>query len=252
VHGTGFTVHDRDGKFRFPLGVAFTLRRAKSKAPALHCRAESPATISTGQRPVKTGVYRQPALKGHNPAIDSMSPFQGLTFAARSTPRVTPSASPAVMHNPALAGRSGGSAVKSRRDGTLLTVCFSLRIFSLRAVLLSALMFFFCANLHARVTIGVLSYTRCVLSYTRCALSYTKCVLSYTKCVLSYTKCALSYTRYALSYTRYALSYTRCALSYTRYALSYTRYALSYTKYALSYTKYRYYYYNYFFKFKKL
>jgi hypothetical protein len=48
---------------------------------------------------------------------------------------------------------------KSRRDGTLLTVCFSLReislrTFSLRAILLPALMFFFCAGLHAQVTIG--------------------------------------------------------------------------------------------------
>jgi uncharacterized protein (TIGR02145 family) len=38
---------------------------------------------------------------------------------------------------------------KSRRDGTLLTVCFSLR-----AVLLPALRFFFCANLPAQVTMG--------------------------------------------------------------------------------------------------
>jgi hypothetical protein len=43
---------------------------------------------------------------------------------------------------------------KSRRDGTLLTVCFSLRAISLRAVLLPALAFFTCANLHAQVTIG--------------------------------------------------------------------------------------------------
>jgi hypothetical protein len=38
---------------------------------------------------------------------------------------------------------------KSRRDGTLLTVCFSLR-----AILLLALAFFSCADLHAQVTIG--------------------------------------------------------------------------------------------------
>jgi hypothetical protein len=48
---------------------------------------------------------------------------------------------------------------KSRRDGTLLTVCFSLRtfslrIFSLRAILLPALAFFSCANLYAQVLIG--------------------------------------------------------------------------------------------------
>jgi uncharacterized protein (TIGR02145 family) len=38
---------------------------------------------------------------------------------------------------------------KSRRDGTLLTVCFSLR-----AILLPALLFFTCANLPAQVTMG--------------------------------------------------------------------------------------------------
>jgi hypothetical protein len=38
---------------------------------------------------------------------------------------------------------------KSRRDGTLLTVCFSLR-----EILLFALAFFSCANLSAQVTIG--------------------------------------------------------------------------------------------------
>jgi uncharacterized protein (TIGR02145 family) len=48
---------------------------------------------------------------------------------------------------------------KSRRDGTLLPVCFSLRTFSLqtfslRAIFLHALMFFFCANLSAQVTMG--------------------------------------------------------------------------------------------------
>jgi plastocyanin len=43
---------------------------------------------------------------------------------------------------------------KSRRDSTLLTVCFSLRAFSLRTILLPALMFFSCASLHAQVTIG--------------------------------------------------------------------------------------------------
>jgi uncharacterized protein (TIGR02145 family) len=43
---------------------------------------------------------------------------------------------------------------KSRRDGTLLTVCDSLRTFSLREILLPALMFFFCANLSAQVTMG--------------------------------------------------------------------------------------------------
>jgi uncharacterized protein (TIGR02145 family) len=46
---------------------------------------------------------------------------------------------------------------KSRRDGTLLTVCFSLRTFSLRAILLPALMFFAYAGLHAQVTIGGLT-----------------------------------------------------------------------------------------------
>jgi uncharacterized protein (TIGR02145 family) len=43
---------------------------------------------------------------------------------------------------------------KSRRDDTLLTVCFSLRTFGLRAILLPALLFFTCTNLHAQVTIG--------------------------------------------------------------------------------------------------
>jgi hypothetical protein len=46
---------------------------------------------------------------------------------------------------------------KSRRDGTLLTVCFSLRTFSLREILLSALLLFFCAGLRAQVTIGGLT-----------------------------------------------------------------------------------------------
>jgi hypothetical protein len=44
---------------------------------------------------------------------------------------------------------------KSRRDDISLTVCFSLRAFSLRAILLLAL--FSCANLHAQVTIGGLT-----------------------------------------------------------------------------------------------
>jgi uncharacterized protein (TIGR02145 family) len=62
------------------------------------------------------------------------------------------------MHIPPLQGFTG----KSRRDGTLLTVCFSLRTFSLRtfslrAVLLSVLAFFFCAGLHAQATIGGLT-----------------------------------------------------------------------------------------------
>jgi hypothetical protein len=81
VYGAGCTVYDRNGKrsafLCTPLGVASTLRRAKSKAPALHCRAESPVIISTWQRLVGTSVYQQTALKGRNPAIDSMSPFQG-------------------------------------------------------------------------------------------------------------------------------------------------------------------------------
>jgi hypothetical protein len=38
-----------------PLGVASTLRRVKSKAPALQYRAESPAINSIGQRPVWKG-----------------------------------------------------------------------------------------------------------------------------------------------------------------------------------------------------
>jgi hypothetical protein len=59
------------------IGVEFTLRRAKSKAPALRFRAESPAINSTGQSPVKSGTSEQPALKGRNPVIDSMPPFQG-------------------------------------------------------------------------------------------------------------------------------------------------------------------------------
>jgi uncharacterized protein (TIGR02145 family) len=43
---------------------------------------------------------------------------------------------------------------KSRRDGTVLIVCDSLRAFSLREILLSALALFTCASLHAQVTIG--------------------------------------------------------------------------------------------------
>jgi hypothetical protein len=98
VHGTGFTVHDsvetqciaslQDAAP--PLGVASTLRRAKSKAPALHYRAESPVISSTGQRPVGINMSRQPALKGRNPAIDSMPPFQGygkeIAFIHRALP----------------------------------------------------------------------------------------------------------------------------------------------------------------------
>jgi hypothetical protein len=61
-------------RLHFPLlGVVSRLRRVKSKAPALRFRAESPAIISTGQRPVKTGTSQQLALKGRNPVIDSMS-----------------------------------------------------------------------------------------------------------------------------------------------------------------------------------
>jgi hypothetical protein len=46
-------------------------------------------------------------------------------------------------------GAGATSTHKSRRDGTLLTVCFSLR-----AILLLAAAFFFCVNLSAQVTIG--------------------------------------------------------------------------------------------------
>jgi hypothetical protein len=130
-------VHDRDGKrstfLCTPLGVASTLRRVKSKAPALHRRAESPVISSTGQRPVDTSMSRQPALKGRNPhSFDSapsrrgrmcitvckrnaaygygvhlhsksrrdgiIPPLRGWWGKAASTPRVTPSASPAGMH----------------------------------------------------------------------------------------------------------------------------------------------------------
>jgi hypothetical protein len=111
-----------------PLDVVSRLRRAKSKRPRLQrrdaachvstvrvfCkagallltrrsiettpsgsiaagfRAESPVINSTGQRPVWTGAYQQPALKGRNPVIDSMPPFQGFgerdTFFHRALP----------------------------------------------------------------------------------------------------------------------------------------------------------------------
>jgi uncharacterized protein (TIGR02145 family) len=51
-------------------------------------------------------------------------------------------------------GVEAASPRKSRRDDTLLTVCFSLRRFSLRTILLPALLFFTCANLPAQVTVG--------------------------------------------------------------------------------------------------
>jgi hypothetical protein len=54
------------------------------------------------------------------------------------------------MHIPPLQGFTG----KSRRDGDLLTVCFGLQTFSLRTILLPALVFIFCASLRAQVTIG--------------------------------------------------------------------------------------------------
>jgi hypothetical protein len=136
VRGTGCTAHEKE---HLPFGVASTLRRAKSKAPALHCRAESPVISSTGQRPVETGISQQPALKGRNPrSFDSapsrrdgmcitvckrstaygrgvhlhsksrrdgiIPPLRGLWGEAASTPRVTPSASPAVMHLPPFQG----------------------------------------------------------------------------------------------------------------------------------------------------
>jgi hypothetical protein len=84
-------------------------------------RAESPVIISTGQRPVGKGAPQQPALKGRNPVIDSISPLRGLGGEAASTPRVTPAASPAVMHNPALAGRSAAS--ESGTDFLLVARC---------------------------------------------------------------------------------------------------------------------------------
>jgi hypothetical protein len=88
-------------------------------------------------------MYQQAALKGRNPAIDSMMPRRGgrcITVCKRS----------------AAYGCGVHLHGKSRRDDTLLTVCDSLRAFSLRAILLPALLFFFCANLHAQVTIGSL------------------------------------------------------------------------------------------------
>jgi hypothetical protein len=163
VHGASFTVHDSvetqciaslQDVARLPLGVASTLRRAKSKAPALHCRAESPVINSTGQRPVDTGMYQQPALKGRNPAIDSMMPcwdrmcitvckrsaaygygvhlhsksrrdgiippLRGLWGEAASTPRVTPSASPSVMHIPPFQGYGHRSPLFTGRCPVLL------------------------------------------------------------------------------------------------------------------------------------
>jgi hypothetical protein len=172
VRSAGFTVHDRASlqDTTPPLGVASTLRRAKSKTPALHRRAESPVINSTGQRPVETGIYPQSALKGRNPhSFDSapsrrdgrcitaggaegatrggeapcplqprrggicitgckrsaaygcgvhlhrktrrdgtVSPLRGLRERCLPLPRVTPSASPAVMHIPPFQGFGRG------------------------------------------------------------------------------------------------------------------------------------------------
>jgi hypothetical protein len=152
VHGTGCTVHE---KRHLPPGVASTLRRAKSKALALHYRAESPAISSTGQRPVETGISQQPALKGRNPAIDSMMPrrggryitvckrsaaygcgvhlhsksrrdviippLRGLRGESASTPRVTPPASPAVMHLPPLRGYDSRPPLSTGRCPVLMS-----------------------------------------------------------------------------------------------------------------------------------
>jgi hypothetical protein len=151
VRGAGFTVHEMG---RLPLGVASTLRRAKSKAPALHRRAESPAISSTGQRPVDTGISQQPALKGRNPRSFDSAPSR------RDGMCIT------VCKRSAAYGCGVHLHSKSRRDGTLLTVCFSLRTFSLRKILLLALAFFSCANLPAQVTIGGLENPKAGVNYS--------------------------------------------------------------------------------------
>jgi hypothetical protein len=61
-----------------PLGVAF--------------RAESPAISSTGQRPVWTGAYQQPALKGRNPVIGFDTALSGLREQAAFIHRALPCA----------------------------------------------------------------------------------------------------------------------------------------------------------------
>jgi hypothetical protein len=70
------------------LGVASTLRRAKSKAPALRNISCKAGALLLARRSPET------------------TPSRGLLEGWLPLPRVTPSASPAVMHNPALAGRS--------------------------------------------------------------------------------------------------------------------------------------------------
>jgi hypothetical protein len=86
-----FFVHPRRGEMLSPplpgvalLGVASTLRRVKSKAPALHYRAESPAINSTGQRPVWKGhsLINKPQ-RGGIKSNNRISPRKGEISVAR-------------------------------------------------------------------------------------------------------------------------------------------------------------------------
>jgi hypothetical protein len=80
------SVHPRRGEMLSPplLGVASTLRRVKSKAPALHYRAESPAINSTGQRPVWKGhsIINKPQ-RGEIKSNSLISPQKGEISVAR-------------------------------------------------------------------------------------------------------------------------------------------------------------------------
>jgi hypothetical protein len=76
VHGTGCTMLTPPTTTTtiLPLGVASTLRRVKSKAPALQYRAESPAINSTGQRPVVFGRKCRPCAVRHNMLVENTNP----------------------------------------------------------------------------------------------------------------------------------------------------------------------------------
>jgi hypothetical protein len=119
------------------------------------CRAESPVISSTGQCLAGINMFRQSALKGCNPrSFDSAAPrrggrcitvckrsaaygcgvhlhsksrrdgiipsLRGLWGEAASTPRVTPPASPAVMHLPPLRGYDGRSPLSTGRCPVLM------------------------------------------------------------------------------------------------------------------------------------
>jgi hypothetical protein len=64
VHGAGFTVHDS------------VETQCIAPRHSRQVRAESPVINSTGQRPVNKGNFSPIALKGRNPVIDSIPPFQ--------------------------------------------------------------------------------------------------------------------------------------------------------------------------------